>query len=405
MKPAALCLYMLFAMSSLGAETEAVFWFYTKDRYNRPILSNPIEVPDRMEPYEFIAAKLGYDNWMIRREDDIAFLFEISSIGEVPVLCFHRLGKGWRYELTPHRFRWLIDYINDNKWYLISDYQYITGDLSRVPSSFKPIVMGSDDASYGTFSYQTNGESLYDAVRRRAGKPLLDRNSMVSILERYAPREEGRINFTFYISFDAVPFRQLDTYRNPGFPYEGIPLVAEKIRYLDENFILGIHSLSHIHANDMDPETFARDVLRAWELIDEYAGGEAVSLQTLSYPFGIGTLTSSMRSKLEFLTRNGRRLSGAFDFDDRLAPAPGALRDSFDIPRYNVDNRTWDRIFDTLESANAVVARREIIWEVDAKKLPKSRHSLGAAESDNVWVLVHFPKPINPLLDALSPQQ
>jgi len=396
---------MFFAIGRLDAETGAVFWLYTNDRYNRPILSNPIEVPDGMEPYAFMAAELGYEDWIIRREGDITFLSEISSIGEVPVLCFHRLGRGQKYELTPDRFRCLIDYINVNKWYLISDYQYISGDLSRVPNGFKPIVMGSDDASYGTFSYQTNGESLYGAVRRRAGKPLLDGKSMVAILERYASREAGRINFTFYISFDAVPFRQLDTYRNPGFPYGGIPLVAEKIRYLDENFILGIHSLSHTYANDMDSETFARDVLRAWELIDEYAGGEAVSLQTLSYPFGITTLTSSMRSKLMSLTRNGRRLSGAFDFDDRLAPAPGALRDAFDISRYNVDNRTWGRIFDTLESANAVVARREIIWEVDTKKLPKSRYSLGASESDSVWVLVHFPKLINPLLDTPSRRQ
>jgi len=389
---------MFFTMSRLGAESKAVFWLYTEDRYNRPILDNPIEVPDGWEPYEFMATELGYEDWTIRKEGEVVFLFEVSSLGEVPVLCFHRLGMGQKYELTPARFRRLINYIYNNKWYLISDHQYISKDLSRVPNGFKPIVMGCDDASYGTLIYQTDGKSLYGAVRRRVGKPLLDRNSMVSILERYAAREEGRINFTFYISFDGVPFRQLDTYRNPGFPYEGIPLVAEKIRYLDERFILGIHSLSHIYAKDMDPEDFARDVLRAWELIDEYAGGEARSLRTLSYPFGISTLTPSIRRELESLTRNGRRLKGAFDFDDRLAPAPGALRDIFDISRYNVDNRTWDRIFVTLESANAVVARREIIWEVEAKRLPRSRYSLKATKSDSVWVLVRSPKLINPLL-------
>lgn len=387
-------------ISRLDAETEAVFWLHTNDRYNRSVLRNAIEVPGGKEPYAFIASKLGYENWMTRRKGDITILSEISSTGKVPVLCFHRLGKKQKYELTPVRFRRLINYIKDNKWYLISDHQYISGDLSRVPNGFKPIVMGSDDASYGTFTYQTVGGSLYGTVKRRAGKPLLDRNSMVSILEKYAPREEGRINFTFYISFDAVPFRQLDGYRNPKFPYKGIPLVAEKIRYLDEKFILGIHSLNHIYANDMGPEAFARDVLRAWELIDEYAGGEAVSLRTLSFPFGIDPLTPSMRKEISSLTHNGRRLSGAFDFDDKLAPAPGALSDAFDISRYNVDNRTWNRIFETLESANAVVVRREIIWEVDTKKVPKSRYSLGATETDTVWVLVRSPKLINPLLDS-----
>lgn len=399
-KPIVLCFSILLVISRLGAESEAVFWLYTSDRYNRPTLSYPIEVPSGREPYEFIAGEFGYENWITRREGAITFLSEISSAGEVPVLCFHRLGRKQKYELTPARFRSLVDYISRNKWYPISDHQYISGDLSRVPNGFKPIVMGSDDASYGTLTYQTDGKDLYGIVKRRAGRPLLDRNSMVSILEKYAPKEEGRINFTFYISFDAVPFRQLDGYRNPGFPYAGIPLVAEKIRYLDEKFILGIHSLSHIYAGDMGSEAFAEDVLRAWELIDEYAGGEAVSLRTLSFPFGISMLTPSMRRELKSLTRNKRRLSGAFGFDDRLAPAPGALGDSFDISRYNVDNRTWNRIFETLESANLVVVRREVIWEVDKKKLPRSRYSLGAGETDNVWVLVRSSKPINPLLDA-----
>jgi len=381
----------------LSAESEAVFWLYTIDRYNRSTLKNPIEVPNGKEPYAFIANELGYEDWIIRREGDVVFLSEISSFGRVPVLCFHRLGKKQKYELTPDRFRNLVKYIKDNKWYLVSDHQYINGDLSRVPNGFKPIVMGSDDASYNTFIYQTDGESLYGAIKRRAGKPLLDSNSMVSILESHAPREEERINFTFYISFDAVPFRQLGGYRSPGFPYKGIPLVAEKIKYLDERFIIGIHSLSHIHANDMGPEAFASDVLRAWELIDEYAGGEALTLRTLSFPFGIDELTPSMRKELISLTRNGRFLSGAFDFDDKLAPAPGALGDAFDISRYNVDNRTWNRILENLESTDVVVARREVIWEVDTKKLPESRHSLGASESDTVWVLIRFLKPINPL--------
>ena len=81
---------------------------------------------------------------------------------------------------------------------------------------------------------------------------------MVAILERHVRKEEGRINFTFYVSFDAIPFRQLDGHENPGFPYPGVPVISEKIRYLDEHFILGIHSLSHVYAHDMGPSAFAR---------------------------------------------------------------------------------------------------------------------------------------------------
>jgi hypothetical protein len=58
------------------------------------------------------------------------------------------------------------------------------------------------------------------------------------------------------------------------------------------------------------------------------------------------------------------------------------------VSRFNVDNKHWDRLMRTLNAADAVTARREIIWEVDTKRLPRSRFSLGAAPSDEILVLV-----------------
>ncbi len=378
----------LLTIAVLPLPAADVFWLYVKDRYDRPSLTESLEVPDGVDPYEFLAEHGGYEEWMIRREKDVVFLAEKACEGEVPILCLHKISREDKYALSPERFRRLCRLIKDDGWYLVSDYQYIEGDFSRVPTGLKPIVMGSDDASHGNMIYQTHGDRLTGRVVRFFGKPLLDRDCMVDILERYIPREDGRINFTFYVSFDAVPFRQLDGAVNPGFPYRGVPVISEKIRYLDDNFILGLHTMSHIYAYDLEPAAFAEDLMSCWEILDEYAGGEAKSVRTLAFPFGIRSLTPELRSAVTELSRHGRRLSGAFDFDNNLAPPPGSPGDEFDISRFIVDNKNWDRLLKTLDEADAVHARRMIVWETDTKRLPGSRWGLGASPADDVWVLV-----------------
>ena len=383
-----LFLFVLVVPRSAAADT---FWFYGRDRYDRPSLTDSIVVPDGADPYEYLAEYVGFEKWMFRRDGDVSFVAEKASRGVVPVLCLHKLSREEKYALSPERFRRLLRLVNDDGWYLVSDIQYIEGDFSRVPTGLKPIVMGSDDGSHGNVIYQTRGDRLTAPVKRFFGHPVLDRDCMAAILERYAPREEGRINFTFYLSFDAVPFRQLDGEENPGFPYRGIPIVSEKIRYLDENFILGIHSMSHIYAHDMGPTAFAEDVRAAWEIIDEYAGGRAESIRTMAFPFGIRPLTPELRREVSSITRHGITLSGGFDFDNKLAPPPGAPGDEFDISRFNVDNKNWERLLRTLNEVDAVRARRVVVWETDTKRLPSSRRGLGAAPSDGVWVLVRDP--------------
>ncbi|OQX29369.1 MAG: hypothetical protein B0D92_04025 [Spirochaeta sp. LUC14_002_19_P3] len=370
------------------AYAENVFWRYAVDRYERSVLMDKLEVPSGLNPYEFLAGELGYDAWITRDEKSVVILSEQASSGEVPILCLHKIGDDDNYALTPQRFRELLQYINANGWYMVTDSQYLKKDFSRVPTGLKPIVMGSDDASYGTLIYQTVGDSLTGRVRRFFGKPIMERDSMAAILERYAKKEDNRINFTFYVSFDAVPFRQLDGYKNPGFPYRNIPVVAEKIRYLDNNFILGIHALSHIYAYEMGIHEFAEDVLAAWNVLDEYAGAEALTVQTLAFPFGIENLSAELESLISSLSRNGRRLVGGFDLDNAPAAPPGSLKKPFEVSRINVDNSRWQETLNTLNSINAVSARREIIWETASKRLPNERLLLGAAPSDGVWVLV-----------------
>ncbi len=373
---------------ALYAEVNDVFWRVAIDRYERPVLRDRMDVPQGSEPYEYFAAQRGYDGWNTRSVGATTVLFERPVEGIVPILCLHKLGNKSQYELTPERFKSLLTYIDTNGWYLIADYQYLDKNLSHVPTGLKPIVMGSDDASYGNLIYKTHGDELTGRVKRFFGKPLMKSDSMAAILRKHARREGERINFTFYISFDAIPFRQLDEYENPGFPYSGIPIVKEKFQYLSEYFLIGIHSLSHVYAHDMGPDAFAKDVLRAWNIIDEYLDGQAGTIQTIAFPYGIDPLTAQLHQAISSLTHHGRRLVGGFDLDNRFAPAPGSMTEPFDVSRYNVDNDNWDQLIIMLDEANAVIARRELIWETDTKRLPKSRWALGASPSDEVWILV-----------------
>ena len=312
---------------------------------------------------------------------------EKPSRGVVPVLVFHKISREQRYALTAGRFEEFIRLIHREGWYMVADYQYSRGDFTHVPSGMKPIVMGADDASYGNFVYKTYGDQLHGRVYRLLGRPIIEPDCMVGILERLARRENGRINFTFYLSFDAIPFRQLDAAFNPGFPYKGIALVEEKLHYLNENFLLGIHSLSHVYAYRMGAEAFARDVLQAWAIIDEYLNTPVQSVRTLAFPYGIERLTAEMRRKLQGIRYGEKSLEAAFDFDDKMAPAPGELRDKLKISRINVDNSSWDEVLQRLREADAVKSRRTFVLKTNKRKLPKRRYFKEAWPSDDIWIM------------------
>lgn len=383
------CCFLLLIALPPCILSSAVFWRFTKDRYERPTLTDELQVPDGTDPYLFLAQHRGFESWMIRQNSEgITVLAEKATIGEVPILCFHKISSEEEYALSAERFRSLLMYINKNNWYLVSDEQYLQGDFSRVPTGMKPIVMGADDASYGHFIHETQGDPLTGSVKRFLDKPVLDKNSMVALLERYIKKEEGRINFTFYVSFDAIPFRQLDMYKNPGFPYRGIPIVAEKILYIDKNFRLGLHTLSHKYAYDMSPDNFAEEVLASWELLEEYTGGKTETIRTMAFPYGVDFLTDELKKALLSISHRGHKLSGSFDLDNKLAPPPGSPRELFDISRINVENKNWKQLLHTLDNAQVVKARREIIVESDSKKLPFSHGALGVALSDVIWVLI-----------------
>ncbi len=380
------------AASETGLDSgKAVFWSYGLDRYKRPVLQEPVEVPPGADAVSFLAQYCGFAEWSTNRRGNVIVVSEKAVSGEIPILCFHKIGRQDRFALSPERFRRLLRYLNKNKWYWVSDYQYLTGDFSRVPTGMKPVVLGADDAGSGNMEYVVKGNPLTGNLKLFADGPRLERNSMVAILEKLAPRENGRINFTFYISFDAIPFRQLGGSANPGFPYKNIPLVKKKIRYLDEHFIVGIHSLSHKYVYKMGIDAFVNDIDEAWELLDYYSGGCCKTLNTMAYPYGVGDLTGELQAKLTRLSRNGRSLAGAFDLDGMYADPPGNPGNLFDVSRINVDNSSWSNIIDMLENVNAVKSQREFIWVTDSKKLPPSPYRLGASPLDRIWVLVQPP--------------
>ena len=69
--------------------------------------------------------------------------------------------------------------------------------------------------------------------------------TMVYLLEKYLPKVQGKINFTFYTSFNGVPFRQTGGTTSFGENYRDIPIVGYKLNYLIDNFYIGIHTVTH----------------------------------------------------------------------------------------------------------------------------------------------------------------
>ncbi|OQY37144.1 MAG: hypothetical protein B6229_08855 [Spirochaetaceae bacterium 4572_7] len=218
--------------------------------------------------------------------------------GKVPVLCFHMLNDEYWYGITPKRFENFLIYLSENNFYPLSDSEFILKDFSRVPSGMTPIVLGSDDASQGNFLYKTIGPLEIGDIDTSTGKKELVEDSMVYLLQKYIKPVNGKINFTFYVSFNGLPFRQSDVKK----------------------------------------------------------------ISTLAYPHGCGVLKPEMRELIEGFDRYGASVIGGFDFDGLFSlPTFDNRVDSYDISRLGVDNRNIDRVYGFLESVPLFKTKRVFV--------------------------------------------
>lgn len=297
--------------------------------------------------------------WKRSENGQVTIYREISQ-KRVPILCFHIIGDKERYEISALNFTNLMEYLNDHKFWLISDKEFIKGDLSSVPTGYRPIVMGSDDASEGNFLFQAKTGTLDTGVIDFTDPKVVE-NTMVDILQdNFTPRD-GIIPFTFYVSFNGLPFRQTGGEIIDD-SYLGSKTLSFKFQYVMDNFILGNHTFSHPITKLTTASDFKEELNKFYDVMYSYLGDDISRIDTLAYPHGCHDLTPEMRFMLENYNYRGVQLSGGFDFDGYFSTSPyGSTLDNLDISRLGVDNKNIDRVYGWLESVPLLVSRRVLV--------------------------------------------
>lgn len=304
----------------------------------------------------------GLDSsWNVRDVEGGSIYTRTLKKGKVPVLCFHKINNEERYGLTPEAFRDLLIFLKENRFYVISDKQFINTDYSEVPTGYRPIVLGADDASEGNFIYKAKEGVI---LRDENGKPEIDPLSMTGLLDTHLGKENGQGNFTFYISLDKIPFRQTGGISSYGPHYRGIPVVQEKLMYLRENYIIGIHTVTHPVTKNSSVEDFQWELKEFYTIMEEYLGEGIRDITTLAYPYGCGDLKPELEKMIREFEYKGVKIAGAFDFDGYFSPSPDTgLVNMYEISRLGVDNKNIKKVFWFLE--NVVLYENERVIVID----------------------------------------
>lgn len=296
--------------------------------------------------------------WQVQHDGSLS-IYNRRDLRRVPILCFHIIGDEPRYEITAENFSRFLKYLNKNNFWLISDKEFLSKDLSSVPTGYKPIVLGSDDAAEGNFLYKSAGNLSSGKID--LNKPEILEDTMVEILERHIKPRDGRIPFTFYVSFNGLPFRQ-----NGGVTIKGnnmdIPVVKHKFNYILDHFILGNHTFSHPVTKLSTAADFKSELDKFYTVMESYIGERVMEIDTLAYPHGCAELKQEMREMLQRYSYKGVQISGGFDFDGYFSTSPYSEKlDRLDVSRLGVDNKNIDRVYGWLESVPLHISERVIV--------------------------------------------
>lgn len=345
-----------------------------------------LSVSEADNPSVSLGSYLGMEDQTVRRKGAVSYISSRAGDGYIPILAFHKLGEAERFELKRELFEELLVYLNINGFHVISDYQYLTGDYTFAVNGKKIIVLGADDASAGAFYYKTDGDLKTGNFIMEKGQYIISDESMVYYLNKYLPIEEGRRNFTFYITFDAIPFRQTGNGLNTGAPYYSMFAPLSKFQYLQKNYHLGNHTANHFYSEDLDELDFIDELIEFYDIMESY-GMDLASIKTLAYSFGIGKLSAEREHTVKTFSYKDVRLAGAFDYNGYLTyPVDHKSVNIFDVSRIGVDNRSYRKLLDLLESVDIFVSRRAVLVESD--EYPFDLRRLKMNKSDLNYILI-----------------
>jgi len=337
-------------------------------------------------PEEALADFLDLGKTTVRHEGQVSYVSPVTGDGYIPVLAFHRIGNDRRLEITIERFEALLVFLQQKDFHVISDFQLLDGDFTYVPGGSRPIVLGCDDGASGVFYYETEDRIKDSPFVEKQGEFIISRECMVYHLERYLPLEKGKRNFTFFVTFDAIPFRQTGGGYNPGPPYFGMPAVGAKLRYLSESFYLGNHTLHHYVSEVVGELEYLFELVGYYDVLRSYAvptGGRS----TLAYSYGIGNISSAREATVENFDYNGTTIAGAYDYNNEFTrPVDSGEVNIYDIPRVGVDNGNYHELLERLSGDSLYINRRVVL--VKNLDFPFNRISLELNERDRNFILI-----------------
>lgn len=333
-----------------------------------------------------MADYLNLGDYRVREDEICSYLSALNGDGFIPVLSFHKLGHKNEFELEKELFEQLLIYLNNHNFHVISDRQYLDQDYSYAENGEKIIVLGSDDGARGVFYFETEGDLKYSSFRTVQEKHVISSESMVYYLDKHLEKENGKGNFTFYLTFDAIPFRQTGGWPNPGTPYLQMPAVKEKLDYLSSNYIIGNHTAHHFYCENLNETEFTNELIEFYEIMEDYSI-DISSIDTLAYSFGIGDLQKEREQTVSTFNYKGVTLRGAFDYDGYLSyPLSSPLINRFDVPRIGVDNKSFQKIMTLLENTDIFTSRRVVL--IEAEKYPFEISELDLSIHDSNYILI-----------------
>ncbi|OQY33996.1 MAG: hypothetical protein B6241_05815 [Spirochaetaceae bacterium 4572_59] len=340
-----------------------------------------------VNPEVFLMNSLKYRGTGIIRQQDKTIFFEKRDSGKVPVLCFHRIGDDPKYELSVNRTHHLMAYLAQNRYYPLSDEDFAKGNFSLVPSGLKPFVIGADDGTRGQIIWS---DKTLDEIAQGYEhiNPELDPNCLGAIFSRYFPAVNGHYNLTFYVSFDAVPFRQTGGIAHSGFPYRDLPVVGEKFRYVEQNFYLGHHTVTHTYLGDQTPEILVEEIQEAEVIFSNYLH-HSLNLRTMAYPYGLAELKPGAEQVFQSASEKGIFPDFAYDLDGELSVLPWNRRfQPFRISRVSVQNRSFDDLLKLLKRREVYTSRRTILLYSRTKNMNIDSYNLTIGGDDIVYVYI-----------------
>ncbi len=378
---------MLLVVESAFSRTGGNLYRIMMDDEGSPLRLVFVRSLKEKAPEPFLVENLGYENPVLEKKRNLSIIYERRSRGLIPVLCFHRIGTDQKYELTLSRVHELMRTLVGEGFYPVRDKDFAAGDLAMVPSGMKPVVMGADDAGATQLLWDKNTLEQYGPGRH----PLyyiLEPDCLASVFSKYFAKSAGHYNFTFYASFDAIPFRQTGPLPNKGRPYESMPVVGDKLRYAFDEYHLGYHSLSHTYIEKMSIEAFVKEIEESRRILSDYFG-TSVRLPSLAFPYGAGRLSSARETELRRAIQKGRLPSVGFDLDGEFSIPPWdeGFR-SWDISRYSVENRSFPQLLDKLRSPSVYTSRRTILIRSENKRLRLEDFGLSLGKGDRIYVYI-----------------